>query len=144
MYKKILVAVDLSETSPQVIKRAKQLADKIGAAMQLLHVVEYIPIESMEPMGDALLPSMDIHKDMISKAERELDKLAKQYGLGDIPRLVSSGSIKGEIVRVAEEDGCDLVVLGSRERHGLSILLNATDDTVLHKAKCDMLAVRLS
>lgn len=143
MYKKLLVAIDLSDSSAHIIKRAKQLADKFAAGMCLMHVVEYIPVESMEPMGDALMPAMDIHKVMIDKAERELEKIAKQHRLGESPRIVSSGSIKGEIVRVAEEQGCDLVVLGSRERHGLSILLNATDDTVLHKAKCDVLAVRL-
>jgi universal stress protein A len=34
-------------------------------------------------------------------------------------------------------------VLGSRERHGLSILVNFTEDTVLHAAPCDVLAVRV-
>jgi universal stress protein A len=37
----------------------------------------------------------------------------------------------------------DLIVLGSRERHGLSILVNLTEDTVLHGAPCDVLAVRV-
>ena len=37
----------------------------------------------------------------------------------------------------------DLIVLGSRERHGLSILVNFTEDTVLHEAPCDVLAVRV-
>jgi hypothetical protein len=32
-------------------------------------------------------------------------------------------------------------VLGSRERHGLAILLNFTEDTILHAAPCDVLAV---
>lgn len=144
MYKNLLVAVDLTDSSSQIIERAKELADKFAASVCLLHVVEYIPVESMEPMGDALMPAMNIHKDMVGKAKRKLEKVAKEHRLGDTPRIVSSGSIKGEIVRVAEEQGCDLVVLGSRERHGLSILLNATEDTVLHKAKCDMLAVRIS
>ena len=43
----------------------------------------------------------------------------------------------------AEEQGVDLIILGSRERHGLSILVNLTEDTVLHAAPCDVLAVRL-
>ena len=37
----------------------------------------------------------------------------------------------------------DLIVLGSRERHGLALLLNFTGDAVLHAAPCDVLAVRL-
>jgi len=47
-----------------------------------------------------------------------------------------------EFVRVARERHADLIVLGSRERHGLSILVNLTEDTVLHAAPCDVLAMR--
>ena len=45
-------------------------------------------------------------------------------------------------MRVAREWGADLIILGSRERHGLSILVNFTADTVLHAAPCDVLAIR--
>ena len=43
---------------------------------------------------------------------------------------------------MARERRADLIVLGSRERHGLSILVNLTEDTVLHAAPCDVLAMR--
>jgi universal stress protein A len=56
---------------------------------------------------------------------------------------VEAGNTKSEILRVAEEEKPDLIVLGSRERHGLAILVNFTEDTVLHSAHCDVLAVRL-
>ena len=52
-------------------------------------------------------------------------------------------SIKTEVVRVAQSRAVDLIVIGSRERHGVSILFNFTEDTVLHAAPCDVLAVRL-
>ena len=45
-------------------------------------------------------------------------------------------------MRVARERQADLIILGSRERHGLSILLNFTEDSVLHAAPCDVLAMR--
>ena len=51
--------------------------------------------------------------------------------------------MKSEIVRIARERHTDLIVMGSRERHGLSILVNFTEDTVLHAAPCDVLAVRV-
>ena len=51
--------------------------------------------------------------------------------------------MKAEIVRVARAMNCDLIVLGARERHGLSIFVNLTEDTVLHAAPCDVLAVRV-
>ena len=46
-------------------------------------------------------------------------------------------------MRVAREIGADLIVIGCRERHGMSILVNLTEDTVLHAACCDVLAVRV-
>jgi universal stress protein A len=55
---------------------------------------------------------------------------------------VYAGNIKAELVRVAQERGVDLIVLGARERHGVSIMFNQTEDTVLHTAPCDVLAVR--
>ena len=58
-------------------------------------------------------------------------------------KSVEVGSIKAEVVWVAAEVGSDLIVLGNRERHGLAMLLNFTEDTVLHSAPCDVLAVRL-
>ncbi|MCW8844351.1 MAG: universal stress protein [Gammaproteobacteria bacterium] len=141
MYKKILVAIDLTENSGQVIQRAREIADKFKAEIRLLHVVEYVPIE---PMGEALMPAMDIERDLVANAERNLEKIAVGNELALSERSVETGSIKGEIVRVADENSCDLIVLGSRERHGLAILINTTEDTVLHSAKCDVLAVRLS
>jgi universal stress protein A len=57
--------------------------------------------------------------------------------------MVETGSIKAEIIRVAQEQKVDLIVLGSRERHGIAILVNFTEDTVLHAAPCDVLAVRI-
>ena len=140
MYKQILVAIDLSENSELVIQRASALAEKFGAQVRLLHVVEYVPIE---PMGEALMPAMEIERDLVANATRNLEQIATRTSLADAPRSVEAGSIKSEIVRIAAENSADLVVLGSRERHGLAILLNATEDTVLHSASCDVLAVRL-
>jgi universal stress protein A len=47
------------------------------------------------------------------------------------------------LLRAAREWPADLVVLGSRERHGLALIVNLTEDAVLHAAPCDVLAVRL-
>ena len=61
---------------------------------------------------------------------------------GPAGNVVVTGSVKGEILRAAREHQCDLIMLGARERHGLSILVNRTEDTVLHGAPCDVLVLR--
>jgi universal stress protein A len=138
-YKKILVAIDITDGSETIAERGRDIAQRYGADLILLHVVEYVPVE---PMGEALLPAVQIEGELVERAKKRIAELAAKTGLGNAEQLVHTGNIKAELVRVAEERGVDLIVLGSRERHGLSIMFNQTEDTVLHAAKCDVLAVR--
>jgi universal stress protein A len=64
-------------------------------------------------------------------------------GLDEQCCRVATGNVKTEVLRLARESHADLILLGSRERHGLSILVNLVEDTVLHGAPCDVLAVRV-
>jgi universal stress protein A len=139
-YRKILLVVDLSEDSEIIGEQAKSIAARFGAEITLLHVVEYVPVE---PMGEALLPTIQIETELVERARARLQELATKLSVGDRARLVETGGIKAEIIRTAQRLGSDLIVLGSRERHGLAILLNFTEDAVLHAAPCDVLAVRL-
>jgi universal stress protein A len=139
LYSNVLLAVDLTENSERIGQRALALAGP-DARIHLLHVVEYIPVE---PMGEALLPTVQIEEELVQRAKTRLAELAARLNLQQSSQLVETGSIKGEIVRIAQEKNVDLIVLGSRERHGLAILVNFTEDTILHQAPCDVLAVRL-
>ncbi len=106
-YRQLLVAIDLGEQSRAVAEKSAELARLWQARLQLLHVIEFVPVE---PMSDALVPVVQIDDRLIARAR---------------------------------ECGADLIVLGCRERHGLSILVNFTEDTVLHGAPCDVLALRV-
>jgi universal stress protein A len=140
VYRHLLVVVDLTEDSLVIGRRAQALATILGAEMELLHVVEYVPVE---PMGETLMPAVQIEGELLERARQRLATLAGELGLSPSAARVEAGNVKSEIVRVAREHGADLIVLGSRERHGLSILVNFTEDTVLHAAPCDVLAVRV-
>ncbi len=139
-YRRILLVVDLTEDSLQIGRRARDLAATLGAEVELLHVVEFMPVE---PMGETLMPAVRIEDELLARARQRLGALAQQLSLSGAPQRVESGNVKAEIVRVARERQVDLIVLGSRERHGLSILVNFTEDTILHAAPCDVLAVRV-
>lgn len=139
-YRNILLVVDLSDDSATIGRRALAVAQACDARLSLLHVVEYVPVE---PMGETLLPAVQIEEELVTRAADRLTVLARELGIADAPRHVATGNIKAEIVRAAEEQQADLIVLGCRERHGLSILVNFTEDTVLHASPCDVLAVRL-
>jgi universal stress protein A len=140
-YKKILVLLDLIDSSEQIVGAARDMAAHSNAAMVLLHVVEYIPTE---PMGETLMPTVQIEEDLEQRAKLKLDELSSRLGRSQVTTRVEAGNKKTEILRVAKEEAVDLIVLGSRVRHGLGILVNFTEDTILHAAHCDVLAIRLS
>jgi universal stress protein A len=139
-YRKILVLLDLSDASEQIAVAGRDMAARSSAALILLHVVEYVPTE---PMGETLMPSVQIEQDLAQRARAKLDELSARLGLTRTSIRVEAGNKKTEILRVAKEEAVDLIVLGSRIRHGLGILVNFTEDTVLHAANCDVLAVRV-
>ncbi len=139
-YKKVLVLLDLSQDSEQVAIAGREMAAYSNASMVALHVVEFVPIE---PMGESLMPTAQIEEELIGRAQQKLSTLIARLALPRATSRVEAGNTKAEILRVANEENADLIVLGSRERHGLAILVNFTEDTVLHAAHCDVLAVRL-
>jgi universal stress protein A len=141
-YRKILILLDLSDDSERVAIAGRDLAAYSNASMVVLHVVEFVPVE---PMGESLIPpTVQIEEDLMQRSGAKLKELAARLGLSRAATRVEAGNTKAEILRVAEEESADLIVLGSRERHGLAILVNFTEDTVLHAAHCDVLAVRLA
>jgi universal stress protein A len=140
-YRRILLVVDLLEHSAAVGRRAQALASALGAEVELLHVVEFVPVE---PMGETLMPAVQIEEELLHRAGARLRELATELGFANAVCHVEAGNVKSEIVRIARERHADLIVMGSRERHGLSILVNLTEDTVLHAAPCDVLAVRVA
>ena len=139
-YRRVLLVLDLNEDSLPVGRRAQELATATGAEVELLHVVEFVPVE---PMGETIMPAVQIENELLDRAMKSLRGMATELGMPDAACYVEAGNVKSEIVRVARERHADLIVLGSRERHGLSILVNLTEDTVLHAAPCDVLAIRV-
>ena len=140
VYRHILLVVDLSEDSLAIGRKAQALAQAMGAEVELLHVVEFVPIG---PMGDTLMPTDQIEDGLAKVARGKLAALVGRLNLKVSAARVEVGNTKAEILRVAEEEKADLIVMGSRERHGVAILVNFTEDTVLHGAHCDVLAIRL-
>lgn len=140
-YRKVLVLVDLAEGSERVFNAGLSMASRSGASLVILHVVDYAPIE---PMGESLMPSMAIEQELADRSRARIQELIARSGAVSARGRLEVGNTKAEILRVAREEDADLIVLGSRERHGLAILVNFTEDTVLHAAHCDVLAVRLS
>ena len=143
-YRRILLALDLTADSTQIATRAKAVAEAHDAQIEMLHVVEPLPMVPSLDAPEILAPTvLQTQDEIASGARQRLQKLAADVGLASSPTQVIVGNTQVEILRAARERGIDLIVLGSRERHGLSLLVDFTEDAVLHKASCDVLAVRV-
>ena len=141
LYKNILLALDLTEQSEAVGRRAMEIAEACDAKLTLLHVVEYVPVD---PSGEALLPTpVDLEEELLDSARKRLDTLADKLHIKSCRRRVELGAIKAQIVRVVDEIEADLLVLGSHERHGLELLLGSTGRAIFSASPCDVLAIRL-
>ena len=54
---------------PAVGRRAQALAAAVGAEVELLHVVEFVPVE---PMGETLMPAVQIEDELLERARQRL------------------------------------------------------------------------
>jgi universal stress protein A len=143
VYHRILLAVDLSTDSLLIGHRARALASALDAQLQIINVVEPIPIIPPMPPDPVVPVTVTTQVELFATAQEHIARLAQELGVPDSRWRVVEGNTKTEIVRAAAAEKVDLIVVGSRERHGLAFLIKPTEDVVVHKAPCDVLAVRL-
>jgi universal stress protein A len=142
-YQRILLAVDLSKDSQVVGQRARALASALDAQLYIIHVVEPIPIVPPMPPDPFVPATVTTQIELMEAAREQIGALARELDVPEHRWSVVEGHIKTEILRVAADENVDLIVVGSREKHGLAFLIKPTEDVVVHKAPCDVLAVRL-
>lgn len=142
-YQHVLVAADFTDHGERVAHRAVDIANRYGAKLSVVHIVESLPV-SESVYGPVIPFEGDLTERLVGVAKEWLAKLGRNCSIPPERQWVVTGSSKIEIVQIAEEKFVDLIVVGSHGRHGLELLLGSTASAVLHHAKCDVLAVRLT
>ena len=141
-YKHVLLAVDFYEQDQVVANRARDLADKFQAKLSIVHVVDSLLVTDAA-YGTEVPLNLDLTAELMAGAKKRMATLAEKLTVSQDCLWLEMGSPKLEIIRVAQENNVDLIVVGSHGRHGLALLLGSTANGVLHHATCDVLAVRL-
>ena len=140
-YTHLLLAVDFSKNTDEVIDKGLALAGAFEARVSLVHVVEFAQVDLS---NELVMPQeLELDQELLALAETRLQELVKRRGLDDNACFVRQGSTKREILNLAEHEGVDLIVIGSHGRSGIQLLLGSTANAVLHGAPCDVLAVRV-
>jgi universal stress protein A len=144
-YSKILVAIDLTDEADEVIAQAIESAEQNNAELSLITVVKPITqVYGGFDVGAMGADVVQIEREAIDQAETALKAHAQRAGVPDERAMVGRGSPAHEIREVAEQQGADLIIMGTHGRHGLGLLLGSTATGVLHGAPCDVLTVRIS
>lgn len=143
-YKKVLVAVDTTDEAEDVIKTAREIADENNSVISIITVIRpmtdfyvnlYSTLEDNAEIG--------IDSQAVERATAWLSGLVKRYGIDESAVAVIVGTPAVEIRRLAEKLDAELIVLGMHGRHGLGLMLGSTANAVLHRASCDVLAVKV-
>ena len=143
MFKIILIATDLSDTSEYALNVAAQVAREHGSRLHLAHVIRDPATEpwALEAFGadfGALL------EETRARAKQALVARADRLSLPDGVRSeILVGAPAEEIVRYANEIAADLIVVGSHGRTFMQrVFLGSVADRVLRHAACPVLVVR--
>ncbi len=142
LYDRILVPTDGSEEGQRAIAHALDLATIHDAAVSTVYVINTasyngLPMETAWEQVDQLL------QDDASEAVSAVKTLGERHGV-DVNTTVVEGSPSTEILRIADRDDCDLIVMGTRGRGGIDrLLLGSVAEKVVRGAQVPVLTIRV-
>ncbi len=139
MFKKIIWATDGSEHADRALELARSLASESGGSLLAVHSVEYL----VGP-GSHGAPPVELDDDeRLVKIKGQVAELAKDGVNADV-KVVEGGATGAAhtLARVAQEEGADLIVIGTRGHTAIAgLLLGSVTQRLLHIAPCPVLVV---
>jgi nucleotide-binding universal stress UspA family protein len=155
MFEKILIAIGNSAESQLVLAAGLNLAEKLGAKVLLLHVMNPLTSTSFSPLAGGTFPIVnEIAVEQYAKewkdSERQgLEQLqadaaqAKERGI-EVEISQNLGNSGRMICEVAKSWSADAIVMGRNQKSMLSeVWLGSTSNYVLHHAPCSTLVIQL-
>ena len=141
-FARILCGVDFSECSLAALRHACSLASEAGACLDILSVVQLIPM--YETMSAVPLDYPGLLGDLKADTWKRLNSVAAEAAPEmRVERFVTVGSPHREIVRVAAERKAELVVLGAYSHGPIDrMFFGSTINHVVRQARCPVLTVR--
>lgn len=138
--KRILAPTDLSEFSLAGVRYALDLARTVGAEVTVYHVVSTDELMHQD-LGGSLSHILERYEGALKKFIDE--QCADLLPLVEVRSKVEIGAPDDNIVREAEKDAFDMVVLSTHGRTGLShILVGSVTERVVRHAPCPVLSIR--
>lgn len=139
--KKILFPVDFYESALKVLPVVKLMAEKLGAKIELIHVVKGSSDFVGYEMGAAWYSNFE--DELIKGGEKAMDRFVEEKLAGlDVDTTVAVGDAAEEIIKYADKTGADMIIIGTHGRKGLEkILFGSVALGVAKGANCPVLTV---
>jgi len=142
--RKILVPTDFSEPAKEGFQKACRIAEHFGAELLVLHVNPRVPIV---PAGHGAVTFnvAEYQEEVRQIAKRNLEEfiVSQQRGALSVTPFIREGEVAEEIVRTAEENNADLIVIAT---HGYSgwkkFILGSVTEKVVRIATMPVLTIR--
>jgi nucleotide-binding universal stress UspA family protein len=139
---RFLLPTDFSEESEGALTLALELARKLGASVELLHVYA-LPLYAIPPVTD-VVGITAIPPEVVAQIDKELDRLSQRVRASgiDCETTMLVGSAPAVIVARAIESGATMIVMGTHGRSGLKhAVVGSVAEKVVQTASCPVLVV---
>ena len=140
MYKAIMLPIDLGHDSSwkKAIPVALRLAETFGVPMHAVTVVQ-----NMRNAAVTQYFPKDYEETLVKNAEEKLSALVAREMPGvAVTTHVAVGQVYREIVRAADANGCDLIVMASHRPELVDILIGPNADHVVRHTTASVMVVR--
>lgn len=145
---RILVPIDFSACSLAALEHALAMAERFGSSVDVLHVWS-LP-RTLGPDDAVALPGHR-HETVAAFADTQAAQVLEQMMIDlagrstvEVRSRVEGGDPGAEIIRIAEQDGYDLIVMGTHGGSRLShILRGNVAEKVIRRAPCPVLTIRV-
>jgi nucleotide-binding universal stress UspA family protein len=139
-FKNIVVATDFDDAAQLALEYARVIANRFGAGIRVLHVVE-MPVLTGTELD---VPDVTVsHQRMLEEAQRRLAETLLRVSAGDIIGQVLVGHAAEKIVEYASDHNADLIVMGTHGRRALAhFIMGSVAERVVRTAPCPVFTVR--
>jgi len=146
MFTCVVVGTDGSSTAAAAVEEAINLSAKVHA--RLLIVSAYEPVSELRLRDERQSAPTDAQwmvsprEDVLAVLEQALE-IAREGGVENVETFARQGDAADAIIDTAEEQGCDLIVVGNKGMTGAKrFLLGSVPNKISHHAPCSVLIVR--
>ncbi|MGC2333309.1 MAG: universal stress protein [Candidatus Acidiferrales bacterium] len=141
--KVILSPIDFSNHSQEALETATDLAKQFGSQLLLVHAV---PAITKLPSTTSIFHEAEFEQELHKDAEQRLKKVAEELekkGLQVRTEVGIANDVGMEILRIAEHDSADLIVIST---HGMTgwhrLAFGSVTEKVVRLASCPVLVLR--